>query len=114
MLNGNGAYKIDKCPGCGVRVMVQDADGRFIPKQNCKMTDLVYDIKNETENGMRILEDAHSIRITMCLNCFENPDLEKLHAAIMHDEMEGVPDSAKAFFKNSLYKLKRVQAVPTR
>ena len=71
------AYKVGRCPCCGVKVMVRDSNGIMNAfKPNYRQVDLVFG------NGQKV-------RTMMCVKCFENGfDKAKLLDTITHENTQ--------------------------
>ncbi len=63
-------YTLGKCPQCNAQIAVQDVSGRWNSfKPNYAEANLIY-------------EDGHDLRTTICKDCLEHPDFDKLIESI--------------------------------
>lgn len=64
------AFRMGHCPQCDAQILVQDTNGVWNSRMpNWRQADLVF------ENT--------KVRIPICVNCFGNPDFEKILTAIV-------------------------------
>lgn len=86
-------YKIGHCTQCEAQVMVRDTNGMwnsFMPK--FKQAEMYY-------------EDEHRVRITICSDCLEKPELSKIHENLIHSESQ-TGESAKETLRKKVNPVK--------
>ena len=102
------AYRIGKCVQCQVRIAVQDVNGMFTHfKEIYRVADLYYDIYKtirleEDEKIIEkeiIVENGHKVKIAICKNCLEQPDLKKICEELTHPESQAGNDNLLKFIR---------------